>query len=116
MCQQTLHLSVALIDEILNRVKISLAVLQLLGITCVLIAAKYVERFPPEITSLCNLTDNTYEPQQVLDMEKFILKELKFDLNFCEPIMFLDRFLEVEKEDKEVLCILFGLVMPFIAQ
>ncbi|XP_060069033.1 G2/mitotic-specific cyclin-B-like [Ylistrum balloti] len=102
MCQQTLHLTVALIDQILNRVKISLAVLQLLGITCVLIAAKYVERFPPEITSLCNLTDNTYEPQQVLDMEKFILKELKFDLNICEPIMFLERFLEVENEDKEV--------------
>ncbi|XP_033733584.1 cyclin-A1-4-like [Pecten maximus] len=94
------HLSVALIDQVLNRVKISLAVLQLLGITCVLIAAKYRTLNP--ITSLCNLTDNTYEPHQVLDMEKFILKELKFDLNICEPIMFLDRFFEVEKEDKEV--------------
>ncbi|XP_069118154.1 G2/mitotic-specific cyclin-B-like [Argopecten irradians] len=102
MCQQTLHLTVALIDQILNRVKISLAVLQLLGITCILIAAKYVERYPPEIVQLCKLTDNTYEPNQVLDMEKFILKELRFDLNICEPIMFLDRFFEVEKSDNEV--------------
>ncbi|KAJ8309501.1 hypothetical protein KUTeg_014375 [Tegillarca granosa] len=80
--QQTLHLTVALIDRYLNARKLSLATLQLLGISCLFIAAKYADRFPPE----------------VILMECIILKEIQFDLNILDPSGFLDRFLQIEED------------------
>ena len=100
--QQTLHLTVALIDRVMFLQPTDLSVLQLLGVSCLLIAAKFIERFPPEIDALCHLTDNTYNMEQVLRMERHILKILNFDLNICEPIVFLDRFLAVEKDGQQM--------------
>jgi len=50
LCQQTLHLAVAFIDKFLVVKGVKLQLLQILGITCLFIAAKYVERFPPEVS------------------------------------------------------------------
>lgn len=93
--QQTLHLTVALIDRFLVLKGVKLQLLQLLGITCLFIASKFVERFPPEVVTLCKLTDNTFQPAQVLKLEKHVLKALNFDLNIIDPTVFLDRFLEI---------------------
>jgi hypothetical protein len=41
---------VAFIDKFLVVKGVKLQLLQLLGITCLFIAAKYVERFPPEVS------------------------------------------------------------------
>ncbi|XP_052211978.1 G2/mitotic-specific cyclin-B2-like [Dreissena polymorpha] len=100
LSQYTLHLCANLIDKFLAHTKIQLNVLQLLGITCLLLAAKFHERFPPEITDLCRLTDDTYKPDQVLKMERYVLKKLEFNLNLPGPIVFLDRFLMVNACDK----------------
>ena len=56
-----------------------------------------------QITDLCHLTDGTYKPKQVLKMEQFILKTLDFDLCMPGPIVFLDRFLQVNPCDKNQL-------------
>ncbi|XP_071081411.1 uncharacterized protein [Haliotis cracherodii] len=98
----TLHLTVALIDRYICHKAPAIHEVQLLGITCVLIAAKFVERFPPEIATLCHLTDNTYTEDEVITMEIMILKTLKFDLNIPGPIVFLDRFLQAEESDSKV--------------
>ncbi|KAL5007976.1 hypothetical protein ScPMuIL_013557 [Solemya velum] len=97
MSQQTLHMAVALIDRFLNLKNVSTNVVQLLGITCLLVASKFVERFPPEISTLCRLTDNTYNKKQVLSMERMILKVLDFNLNIPDGTVFLGRFIRIEK-------------------
>ena len=45
--EETLQLCVALADRYLARMMVPLPRLQLTGVTCLLIAAKFVERFPP---------------------------------------------------------------------
>lgn len=103
LSQHTLHLCVNLIDRFLCKQTVMLDTLQLLGITCLLIAAKYHERFPPEIADLCHLTDGTYTPPQVLKMERFVLRKLEFNLNIPDPVVFVERFLLVNQCEKKVL-------------
>ncbi|KAK3092423.1 hypothetical protein FSP39_002660 [Pinctada imbricata] len=96
--QQTLHMAVALVDRFMTLQVISLDALQLVGITCILIAAKFHERFPPEIKTLCFLTDNTFTEDQVILLERVILQKMDFDLNMPDTSVFLDRFLEIESD------------------
>lgn len=49
----------------------------------VYLSRKYEEIYPPEIGEFVYITDDTYTKQQVLRMEKLILKVLSFDL--CAP-------------------------------
>ena len=77
---------------------VKLQLLQLLRITCLFIAAKYVERFLPEVSTLCHLTDNSFQPSQVLKLEIHVLKALNFDLTII-----LDQYLEIEtNQDREI--------------
>ena len=48
-----------------------------------------------QISDLCHLTDNTYTRNEVLRMERCILRLLKFNLNVPDPVVFLERFLLV---------------------
>ncbi|XP_061197637.1 G2/mitotic-specific cyclin-B-like [Saccostrea echinata] len=98
LSQQTLHLTVELVDRFLTFRRIPLNTFQLVGITCLLIAAKYNERFAPEVQTLCYLTDNTYDKEQVLRMERQILKTIDFDLNIVDVTVFMDKLLLIESD------------------
>ena len=50
--QDTLHVTVALIDDFLECQSLSLNNLQLLGITALLVASKFEERFAPHVSRL----------------------------------------------------------------
>ena len=103
LCQQTLHLAVVFIDKFLVVKGVKLQLLQLLGITCLFIAAKYVERFLPEVSTLCHLTDNSFQPSQVLKLEIHALKALNFNLTIADPTTLLNRYLEIEtNQDREI--------------
>ncbi|ELU17915.1 hypothetical protein CAPTEDRAFT_154359 [Capitella teleta] len=95
LLQETLHLSVSMIDIFIHKHGISLAKLQLLGITCFLIAAKYEERFHPSMKDLVTLTDNCYTVREVTKMEIVVLKAFNFELFFPTPFDFLARMLKV---------------------
>ncbi|KAB5553290.1 hypothetical protein DKX38_010601 [Salix brachista] len=56
----TLYLTVNLIDRFLSQTYIEKQRLQLLGVTCMLIASKYEEIIPPRVEGFCFITDNTY--------------------------------------------------------
>ncbi|XP_059144001.1 G2/mitotic-specific cyclin-B-like [Physella acuta] len=98
----TLHMCVDLIDRFLSIINVKMPKLQLVGITSLLIASKFSERFAPEITTLCYLTDNTYVKDQVLSYERYILQTLRFDLTRPVCVTFLDRYLQVHQHPKEV--------------
>lgn len=57
---ETLFLTVNLIDRYLEREAITRSNLQLLGVSCLLIATKYEEIYPPSVNELVYICDNAY--------------------------------------------------------
>ncbi|KAJ0253465.1 Cyclin-A2-3 [Hirschfeldia incana] len=89
----TLYLTVYLIDWFLHGNNIQRQNLQLLGITCMLIASKYEEICAPRVEEFCLMTDNTYTRDQVLEMENQVLAHFSFQIYTPTPKTFLRRFL-----------------------
>jgi hypothetical protein len=46
---------------------------QLIGVTCMLIAAKYEEIYPPYVKDFSLITDNAYTQEQITATERLIL-------------------------------------------
>ncbi|CAH8337062.1 unnamed protein product [Eruca vesicaria subsp. sativa] len=93
LASDTLYLTVYLIDWFLHGNCMERQRLQLLGITCMLIASKYEEIYAPRIEELCFITDNTYTREQVLEMESQVLKNFSFQIYSPTSKTFLRRFL-----------------------
>ncbi|XP_078180191.1 uncharacterized protein LOC144574179 isoform X2 [Carex rostrata] len=89
----TLHLTVNLVDRFLSMNKIERQRLQLLGVTCMLIASKYEETRAPHVRDLCLLTCNSYNENEVLQMERQVLSVVGYNLSVPTIKTFLRRFL-----------------------
>ncbi|XP_051151139.1 cyclin-A2-1-like [Andrographis paniculata] len=90
----TLYLTVNLIDRFLSENYIEKQKLQLLGVTCMLISAKYEEICAPRVEEFCFITDNTYTKEEVVDMESRVLNYLAFQLSVPTTKKFLRRFIQ----------------------
>ncbi|VDP89031.1 unnamed protein product [Echinostoma caproni] len=89
---ETLHLAVSLVDRYTwLQDRMNPSDYQLVGITALFVAAKFVERFAPTTTTLCYLTENSYKPKQVLEFELHLLQTLDFDVAIPLPHHFLTR-------------------------
>ncbi|KAK3163204.1 hypothetical protein QOZ80_1AG0000590 [Eleusine coracana subsp. coracana] len=89
----TLYLTVNYIDRYLSGNEINRQRLQLLGVACMLIAAKYEEICAPQVEEFCYITDNTYFRDEVLEMEASVLNYLKFEMTAPTAKCFLRRFI-----------------------
>ncbi|CAL8083167.1 unnamed protein product [Calicophoron daubneyi] len=121
---ETLHLAVSLVDRYTWLQKgMSPADYQLVGITALFVAAKYVERFAPATTALCYLTENSYKPRRVIEFELHLLQVLDFDIGVPLPHHFLTRatlactdMTPIERAKIELIaCYLFELSLTEIA-
>ena len=65
--------------------------LQLVGVTSMLIAAKYEEMYSPEIGDFEYITDNAYSKSDIRKMECIILHTISFSLGRPLPLHFLRR-------------------------
>lgn len=89
----TLYVAVSYIDRFLSEMSVQRGKLQLVGVTCMLLAAKFEEIYPPAIDEFVYITDNTYTRDQIIKMEHLVLKVLRFDmgsataLTFVEPVL-----------------------------
>ncbi|KAA8540443.1 hypothetical protein F0562_024638 [Nyssa sinensis] len=92
-CQTHCTSQCILIDFFLSQNYIARQRLQLLGITCMLIASKYEEICAPHVEEFCFITDNTYTRGEVLAMESQVLNYLGFQLSAPTAKTFLRRFL-----------------------
>ncbi|XP_047312535.1 putative cyclin-A3-1 [Impatiens glandulifera] len=88
----TLYLTASYIDRFLSQRAIKEAELQLLGVTCILIASKYGELRPPNVEEFCYVTDNTYRKDEVMNMEKEVVKVLNFEMGNPTVMTFLRTF------------------------
>jgi cyclin A len=89
----SLYLSVAYIDRFLSQVSVVRSKLQLVGVTCMLLASKYEEIYAPQVRDFCFITDNTYKEKEVLQMEQRVLDTLEYNLTQPTVRFFLRRFL-----------------------
>ncbi|KAH1072231.1 hypothetical protein J1N35_024559 [Gossypium stocksii] len=98
LVSDTLHLTVSYIDRFLSSHPVSRNKLQLLGVSCMLIASKYEEITPPHIDDFCYITDNSYTKEEVVGMEKEILKLLDFEIGTPTTRNFLRIFMRAAEE------------------
>eukprot|EP00271_Cylindrocystis_brebissonii_P023366 TRINITY_DN9665_c1_g2_i1.p1 TRINITY_DN9665_c1_g2~~TRINITY_DN9665_c1_g2_i1.p1 ORF type:complete len:518 (-),score=130.10 TRINITY_DN9665_c1_g2_i1:308-1861(-) len=99
---ETLFLTTNLIDRFLAVHGVNRKHLQLVGVTAMLLAAKYEEIYAPEVKDFVYISDNAYTKDQVLGMEKLMLNTLKFHLSVPTPYMFATRFFKAAQADKEL--------------
>lgn len=100
LTDETLFLTVNIIDRFLQCNQCNKEHLQLVGVTSMLIASKYEEIYPPEVKDFVYITDNAYNAQQVLQMENRILKGLNFNLTVPSSFRFLQRYSKVCELDE----------------
>ncbi|GFS25821.1 G2/mitotic-specific cyclin-B2 [Elysia marginata] len=102
LLDETMHLCRVMIDRVLATSGVTMPFLQLVGITCLLIASKFCERFCTEIKTLCYLTDHTYNEDEVKKYERGVLTMLDWDISRPVCTHFLDRFLQVHQHPEKV--------------
>ncbi|EOA20684.1 hypothetical protein CARUB_v10000996mg [Capsella rubella] len=90
----TLYLTVNLVDRFLSSTYIERQRLQLLGVSCMLVASKYEELCAPRVEEFCFITANTYTKAEVLSMEIQVLNLVHFKLSIPTTKTFLRRFIK----------------------
>ncbi|XP_011629119.1 cyclin-A3-1 isoform X2 [Amborella trichopoda] len=98
LISDTLYLTISYIDRFLSSNAIKRQRLQLLGVSCMLIASKYEEISPPHVEDFCYITDNSYTKEEVVQMEREILKFLNFEMSSPTIKTFLRRFNRASQE------------------
>ena len=106
---ETLYLAVNYIDRFLSHVPVNRSKLQLVGVTCMLVAAKYEEIHPPAVDEFVYISDNTYKREEILHMEGMVLNRLNFELSVATTKVFINRYLKAAKAGEcdsttEMLC------------
>ncbi|XP_076294867.1 G2/mitotic-specific cyclin-B-like isoform X2 [Lasioglossum baleicum] len=98
LLQETLYLTVAIIDRFLQVFhSIEKKRLQLVGVSAMFIASKYEEMYSPDISDFVYITDNAYSKKEILQMEQLIMKTLDYSLGRPLPLHFLRRYSKAGK-------------------
>lgn len=85
MCQDTLFLTVDIVDRFLAvpNLDITKDELQLVGVTAMFIASKFEEVYPPELEDYVFIADNACSKIQIVETEMIMANALNFD--FTRP-------------------------------
>ncbi|XP_076951269.1 cyclin-B2-4-like [Bidens hawaiensis] len=110
LMEETLYLTVNLVDRFLARRSVTRKNLQLVGITSMLLACKYEEVSVPIVDDFVVISDKAYTRQEVLDMEKEMMNTLEFNLSLPTSLVFMKRFLKAARSYKEMELLAFYLI------
>lgn len=88
--EQTLYLALAYLNFYSSTADITKHDYQLVGITCLWIASKYEEIYPPRMKNYIQVTDSSYTIAELKAMEGKILLALNFNLQFITPLALLE--------------------------
>ena len=93
LANETLFLSFAVLNRMFDMFEIdSKNRIQLLGTTCLWIASKLEEIFPPVMSDYVYITDNAYCNDEMISMESTILQMMNYNLYIPSPYTFLCHF------------------------
>ncbi|KAJ7528098.1 hypothetical protein O6H91_16G083900 [Diphasiastrum complanatum] len=112
----TLYLTVSYIDRFLSTNAVNRQRLQLVGVSCMLIAAKYEEICAPQVEEFCYITDNTYRREEVLEMERRVLNNLHFELTTPTTKTFLRRFIRAAQTTYKVASLQLEFLGNYLAE
>ena len=92
----TLFMAINIVDRYLELTtdSISKSKYQLFGITCLFIAAKYEEIYPPGLGDFVYVCADTYSAYQILEMEGVILNRLNFNLVYTSCLQLFGIYAE----------------------
>ncbi|CAK60400.1 unnamed protein product (macronuclear) [Paramecium tetraurelia] len=100
--QETLFLTISIIDRVLEIHQISKSKFQLYGVTALFIASKYEEVYTvPHVRDLVYVCDNAYTKEEILATEGKLLSLLGFDLLTTSPLRMLNAYQETAKLDQK---------------
>lgn len=90
---ESLFLAVSYTDRFLSQMSVARSKLQLLGTTAMFVASKYEEIYPPDADEFAYVTADTYTKDEVILMERLLLKVLGCTLAVPTTNQFLGIFL-----------------------
>ncbi|MCL7027316.1 hypothetical protein MKW94_017672 [Papaver nudicaule] len=99
---EVLFLAVHIVDRYLELNLVLPKDLLLLGLSAMLIAAKYEEDYPPAVEEYVTVASGRYNREQILGMEKLLLEDLGWSLTVPTAYHFLVRFIKAAGADKEM--------------
>jgi len=98
---ETLFVAVNVVDRYLERKTVPRKKLQLVGVTGMLIAAKFEEIYPPEIRDFVYITDKAYTKEEVLVMEVSMLTTLEFTVCCPTVVPFFERYQRINNSSEK---------------
>ncbi|PSS36584.1 G2/mitotic-specific cyclin-1 like [Actinidia chinensis var. chinensis] len=107
---ETLFLTVNIIDRFLAQQAVVRKKLQLVGLVAMLLACKYEEVSVPVVEDLVFISDKAYSRKEVLEMEKWMLNTLQFNMSVPTPYVFMKRYLKAAQSDKKLELLSFFLM------
>ncbi|KAL1193198.1 Cyclin-B2-3 [Cardamine amara subsp. amara] len=110
LMEETLYLTINVIDRFLAVHQIVRKKLQLVGVTALLLACKYEEVSVPVVDDLILISDKAYTRREVLDMEKLMANTLQFNFSLPTPYVFMRRFLKAAQSDKKLEVLSFFMI------
>ncbi|XP_028158965.1 G1/S-specific cyclin-E1-like [Ostrinia furnacalis] len=99
--RETFHLTVDYVDRYLTTTKdVHKGQLQLIGITCLFIAAKVEEVYPPKIGEFAYVTDGACTSEEILIEELLILRELSWSITPITINSWLNVYMQLASEGR----------------
>lgn len=102
LCPETLFLCINIIDRFLSARVVSLEKLQLVGVTCMFVAAKVEEMVAPTVSNFVYCADSTYTEAEIIQAEKYVLKTIDYNMSYPSPMNFLRRISKADDYNVEV--------------
>ncbi|PWN90433.1 A/B/D/E cyclin [Acaromyces ingoldii] len=100
MLPETLWIAVNIVDRFLSARVVSLAKLQLVGVTAMFVAAKYEEILAPSVDEFVFMTERGYTREEILKGERIILSTLDFNVSeYCSPYSWVRRISKADDYD-----------------
>lgn len=94
--RETYHLALDLIDRYLTaQSNVGKLQLQLIGTTCLFLAAKIEEVRPPTVIEFAELTDGACRPEEIIDNEVVILSAINWDMTPITPNNWLSVYMQI---------------------
>ena len=90
--QETIYLTINLYDRCFPKLKNygKPVNMKIFTLTCIFIASKYEEIYPPLLEEYSDLM--TFSREEIFKLENFILDTINFELHICSPYLFLTKF------------------------
>ena len=94
--RETYHLALDFIDRYLtSQASVGKYQLQLIGVTCLFLAAKYEEIRPPTVLEFAELTDGACRPEEIIDNEVVILSAINWQITPMTPNSWLNTYMQI---------------------